>query len=536
MSWKRWLVGLTVGTLLGASVASAGVLSVKIPTQSGIEVQFGMIHEFSVNYANEYDFMKDYRFDKTNKNEWETFLADPEGTVRGDYWAHMVYFPIDFVKKDQWKVHLLMSYKQGRMAGTTTELNVDQAGVDSDRWRVERAYFEFKLPIAICDLNSYIGVGHDVWDLDKETGGLIYLDDDPGIRWYGNYKKFSWDFKWVRKAERTDQVTFGFDSNREIYLLKLAYDLAPEFKPRLYLGWDRDGGNNGNDTGFFGKYDYGYDIYYAGLGAVGTIGPVMYQLEGVYQGGSVHYTENSTVGSINPRSVKAWAALANFQIDLAKWVPSLNKFVIGLGGLYASGDDDPYDKDMKGFTGSVTATRFFPAWELGTLPVHGANEQRTLGTTIYSWLPVNLGVGPRIGGVLGSNNAYGINPGLIAGVLSINWAITPKLNAKALVKYLRWDDTAPIAAYYVAKSYGTMDGKKKIIATYYGGKSIDIDEEIGWEADLLLTYKLYDEVTLFAGASVLFPGNGIDDINAIRFGKRDSDEAYHIQAGVRFLF
>ncbi|MGB9807404.1 MAG: hypothetical protein ACPLSJ_02405 [Thermosulfidibacteraceae bacterium] len=525
MSWKKWLVGVALGTLVGAGVASAGVLSVKIPTQSGVEVQFGMIQEFAVHYAQEYDFMKDYRVDKKDK-DWETFVGDPEGPVRGDQWTHMVYFPIDFVKKDQWKVHLLFSYKQSK------DYLVDQAGGDNDRWRVERAYFEFKLPIAVCDLNTYIGVGHEVWGLDAETGGLVYYDDDPGIRWFGNYKKFSWDFKWVRKTQRTTNVSLGYDSNRDIYLLRLAYDLAPEFKPRLYLAWDRDAGNNANDTTFFGSYTYGYDIFYGGLGAVGTIGPVMYQLEGVYQGGSVHYGESG----IEPRSVKSWAALANFQVDVARWAPSLNKFVVGLGGLYAKGDDDPFDKDIKGFTGSVTATRFFSPWNMSTLPIHGENQMPTLGTTVYSWLPVELGVGPRIGGVSGSNNAYGINPGLIAGVFTIDWDVTKKLNAKFMVKYLRWDETAPIAAYYAAKVYGTFVGKDKIQATYYNNKVIKIDEEIGWETDLLLNYKLYDEVTLFAGGSVLFPGNGIDDINAIRFGKRDSDSAYHIKAGVKFLF
>lgn len=511
--WKKLLVGL-LGALFLAGTAKAGVLSVKIPTQSGIEAQFGMIQEFSINFANEYDFYKDARYvvDPQNSSrtiEWETFAADPGGTNRGDYWNHWVYFPISFVKKDQWKAYMLFSYKHGSLAGT--EYNEDQAGVDNDRWRVERAYFEFKLPLS-CDVNSYIGVGHDVWALDVATGGLIYYDDDPGIRWYGNYKKFAWDFKWARKAERTDTVSLGFDSNRDVWLLKLSYDVAKEFKPSLYLAWDR---NSRDSTSEF-------DVYHVGFGALGTVGPVDYQFEVAYQGG------NAEPGY----DVSAWAALINFQVDLARWVPALNKFVVGLGGLYASGDDNTTDKDLEGYTGVVTATRFFKPWDLGGLPVHGANQQKTIGTTIYSWLPVNLGVGPKIAGVVGEPNAFGANPGLLAGVLSVDWTVTPKLNLKALVKYLRWDETAPVAAYYAGLGFGSLSNGEICVDSVCK----KIDEEIGWETDLLLTYKLYDEVTLFAGASILFPGNGIDDVNWVRFGKSDSDPAYHIQAGVRFLF
>lgn len=184
--------------------------------------------------------------------------------------------------------------------------------------------------------------------------------------------------------------------------------------------------------------------------------------------------------------------------------------------FYYSGDDDANDDDLEGFTGVTNAMRFFKPWSMGTLPVHGANQQPVVGNTIYSWNPVSWGVGPSTGGVVGAGGAHGDNPGLIAGVFTIDWVPAKKWAIKAMVKYLRWDDTDTIEAAL--------------------GTDKDIDEEIGWETDLMISYKIYSNVTLFGGISCLFPGNGIDDINDVKYGDSDSDVAYHGQLGVKFVF
>ncbi len=504
-----WLVALlfVVGLV---STASAGVLSVRIPTQSGIEARFGMVQLWTMNWAKNYDFNSD-----TADFAW---VGDPEGLVRDNYISHMVYFPIDFVSKDQWRAHVLFSYKgsdfdQGKDANYGTF-----QGVDYDRWRVERAYFEFKLPF-FCNLNSWIGVGHDVWTLDRRGGGLVYFDDDPGIRWYGNYQKFNWDFKFARKAEQTDKVDFGTDSNRDLFMLKLGYDFGPAFKPNLFAAWDRNGAMTLHypDDTTIGTWD----VYYLGANAVGKVGAFIYQAELVYQGGSVdlnkageeHYGENNY-------DINAWAGLVNVGIDLAAYAPSLRKFVVSLGFLYASGDDDAKDDDLEGFTGITSATRFFGPWAMGTLPVHGANSQPVIGSVIYSWLPATYyGVGPCVGGVLGKGNDHGDNPGLQALVFALDWAPAPKWGFKFTAKYLQWDETDAIEAKY--------------------GESID--DEIGYEFNGMLTYKIYKNVTTFAGLSVFVPGDGIDDINDAKEKKGelnddDADTAYHGQIGVKFVF
>ncbi len=547
---KGWSLLVALAFLLGlAWSASAGVLSVRIPTKSGIEARFGMVQLWTINWAKNYDF-----YDDASDPAWH---ADPEGLVRDNYISHMVYFPVDFVKAGQWRAHLLFSYK-GSDFDQGADYNKDTFnGVDYDRWRVERAYFELKLKFL--PVNAWLGVGHDVWALDREGGALVYFDDDPGIRFYGNYDKFTWDFKFARKSEQTDSQAFETDSNRDVYLLKLGYDFGPCFKPHVFFAYDHNGAMRGfsyNLSGSIGSTslinDAGeWNIYYVGANFTGKVGPFMYQVEGVYQGGNVNVKgagwgmpDGDTEDDFN---VSAWAGLINFQVDLAQWIPSLNKFVVGLGGIYFSGDDDAKDDDLEGFVGITNGTRFFKPWSMGTLPVHGANAQPVVGNTIYSWNPLNWGVGPGIGGVLGQPadvgsglGAHGDNPGLWAIVFSIDWVPAADWNVKALVKYMQWDDTDVIEAqlgdndfHKIIRLPYSVDPSE---ADYRPDKADDIDEEIGWETDLMVSYKIYPNVTLFGGISVLWPGNGIDDINKVLYDDDDSDPAWHGQLGVKFVF
>ncbi len=546
---KAWIFSLAVLFTFGLLCsASAGVLSVRVPTKSGIEARFGMVEIFTMNWTNNYDF-----YDDASDPMWG---GDPEGNVRQDYMSHMVYFPIDFVKAGQWRAHLLASYKSSDF-DQGADVNKDTFnGVDYDRWRVERAYFEFKLKFL--PVNAWIGVGHDLWDLDRAGGALVYFDDDPGIRFYGNIKRCTWDIKYARKSEQTDEQAFDYDSNRDVLAAKIGYDFGPYFKPHIFFAWDRNGAARFSmykSDGLFSKdiitNDAGaYDVFYIGANATGKIGPLMYQIEGAYQGGSVDVKGKGMYqpdgGREDDFDVSAWAGLINLQVDLAQWIPALNKFVVGIGGVYYSGDDDPDDDNLEGFVGVTNANRFFKPWEMGTLPVHGTNEQPVVGSTIYAWNTTGWGVGPGIGGVAGQPvdavnlGAHGDNPGLWAIVFTIDWAPAANWNIKAMVKYMQWDHTDPIEDqlgdnhwHKILRLPYSVDPDEKDL---HPNRAHDIDEEIGTETDLMVSYRMYTNVTIFGGISALFPGSGIDDINDVIYGDNDSDTAWHSQLGVKFIF
>jgi hypothetical protein len=501
---KGWSLLIALAFLLGLTwTASAGVLSVRVPTKSGIEARFGMVELFTVNWAKNYDF-----YDDASDPKW---IGDPEGGVRDNYMSHMVYFPVDFVKKGQWRAHMLFSYKMSDFDQGADWNHTTFDGGDYDRWRVERAYFEFKLNF-LDGVNSWIGVGHDIYTIDRETGALVYFDDDPGIGLYGNYEKFSWRLQFLRKSEQTDSQAFETDSNRDVYFLKLKYDFGPYAKPFVFAALDHNGAmllkydvvDNEHDptsviTNNIDKdFNKGnWNVYYLGFGMTGKVGPVMYQMEGVYQGGNADLRGDGmlmTDGDYEDSfDYDAWAGLINFQIDLAQWIPALNKFVVGLGGIYLSGDDDADDDDLEGFTGITGGTRFFKPWSMGTLPVHGVNQQPVVGNFIYSWAPAtSWGYGPYAGGVLGRGNDYGANPGLIAGVFTIDWVPVEKWNVKAMVKYMEWDDTDVIEKQLGDNDIGYYRFPYSVDPDeldYRPDKADDIDEEIGWETDLMVSYR-----------------------------------------------
>lgn len=571
--------------------ALPGNISVSIPTASGIDVNFGMNQMFTVNWMHDYDFNKNAK----DPNQY----ADPEGLIRNEYWTHQVYFPIEFVKKNSWRALLLVSYKQ--TPSGTLNYNVDQAGVDNDRWRVERAFFEFKLPID--KVNAWLGVGHNSYFVDYL---LIYGDDDPGIQFYGNYDKFSWNVKYVRKSEQTDKVTMGYDSNRDLLAVNLKYDLGKFFKPELFFLWDKNNAmtvwqtlsspilstycpnpnpnnpycqllvyyNNGLPTQ--GIYPYSsypienagtWDIWYAGIGGQGLIGPIMYLFEVAYQGGKVKMNNSTTfmLPKKNPTSqtdlvryvddfdVSSYSAMLLLMTDLGYVFKNLGKFVVSIGGIYFKGDDNPYDTDLKGWVGATSGTRFLPVTTFYTIPVHGGTQNPVIGTPTYAWNPSGWGISPGIGGLSGqpldiyASGAHGDNPGLIAGVLTIDWFPKKELEIKLQAKYLRWDTTNPIEVQLGKNLAGffrapyELDSSKFSSAGGINGalsraRTTNIDKEIGWEINALIAYDLYKEVTLFAGASVLIPGSGPEDINYILYNRKDADTAWHLQLGVRFIF
>ena len=579
--------------------AKSGFRSVEISTKSGIDVRFGMNEIFHINWMKNYDFYDDASD--------PVLYTDPEGAIRDNFMFHQVYFPIDFVKKDQWKAHIVISYK-GSDFDQGADANAGSfEGVDYDRWRVERASFAFKLNFL--PFNAWLEVGHDSYIADYL---MIYGDDDPGIRLYGNIGKFTFDAKYIRKSEQTDVADFGTDSNRDLLAVKLGYDFGKMFKPNLVFLWDRNGamtnwqtlpklpdtlanlclsnyyaclsGNpvaclfvqsncNGmavsNFTdlisgGELPKYssvpieDAGtWDIYYVGLAANGIIGPFKYFLEIAYQFGDVDLKGD---GMLMPDGdyedhfdVNAWAGMLFLATDLGYKFPSLGRFIVSFGGVYFSGDDDAKDDDLEGYTGATEGMRFFPLTGFYTVPVHGGTQNPVIGTPTYSWSPKGWGVGPGVGGLTGQpldlydGGYHGDNPGLWALMLTIDWYPTPKWEIKAQVKYLQWVDTEPIEAqlgkytlsttpfgdiYFFRTPYTVDEDEFK----YNRDDADDIDEEIGWEINTFVNYEIYKGVNLQAGFSILFPGDGIEDVNKVLYDDDDADPAWHARVGVRFLF
>jgi hypothetical protein len=124
-------------------------------------------------------------------------------------------------------------------------------------------------------------------------------------------------------------------------------------------------------------------------------------------------------------------------------------------------------------------------------------------------------------------------------MFTIDWYPTPKWELKGQVKYLEWVDTDPIETQLGKNDIGMFRAPYSVDESefdYNRKAAHDIDEEIGWEVNTFVNYEIYKGVNIQGGVSVLFPGDGIEDVNKVLYDDDDADPAWHARIGVRFLF
>ena len=86
-----------------------------------------------------------------------------------------------------------------------------------------------------------------------------------------------------------------------------------------------------------------------------------------------------------------------------------------------------------------------------------------------------------------------VNPGILAVNPGLDVAVTPKMLFEVNFNYARFDDTASLTRLAGSRS---------------------VANDIGYEPNAGLTYRpfLNEQVILFAGGAVLFPGQGLRDL------------------------
>lgn len=199
----------------------------------------------------------------------------------------------------------------------------------------------------------------------------------------------------------------------------------------------------------------------------GKFGPVFVEAEVGY--GTGKYTKYNDGSGLPDVKWDAWRAYVMAVVDLA---PAY----VGIGGFYTSGDSNPSDDTKK--DGLTIGNNFSPC-----LIAFNYDLGRFGG---------NLGTAPAMGSH-GSNNGTAANS--LAGVQAIQLRVgvkpIPKLDAYASVSYARLD-----------KNPGSY-----------------VSKELGYEADVVATYKIYDNLSYMIGFGYLFAGDafkGTSDANKIK--------------------
>lgn len=312
---------------------------------------------------------------------------------------------------------------------------------------------------------------------DVATGGMLYVDDHPFIELSGELIR---DVKWnAMYLVIQDDIDESDDGEGEVS----AYD-ADDLDWRAYfLKLEFPVGDTGLNLSPFYVYSdnegHKADAHYFGLEAIGKAGIFTSRAEFIYVTGEKedHLLENGRHDDVD---IQSYAAFASLEADLH---PLFKPFV---GGYFYQGDGNANDGDIDAFNSITNDVRYTPVFGMENAIIY--RYIPALGTYLYGHMPGMLGgTGTGYGG--GGNTESANFPGLI--LLGIgakgsrnNWEY------KAMMQYFQFEDTGALE-----------DVENK-----------SIDDEMGMEFDVNLTYHFTDHFSLGNTFSVFDPGDGIQDL------------------------
>jgi len=305
--------------------------------------------------------------------------------------------------------------------------------------------------------------------------GFLFQDQPVGLRFFGNRQnnRLQYNAAWFRRLNRDTTGTLNDVSqplrDEDLVVFTLYRQDAPRdgFTSQWIAVWDRNREQQGDQTGF--------DVGFFGYNGDGHLGRVNLTT-------SLYVAAGRTLSDTAATDVRAW---------FIAFEPSVDLSYVRLRGslLWASGDSDPEDGRSEGFDAIAENPMFAGAdtsyWirQSPLLVDHDGNTVR---------LTSRNGLLPALRGTNASSPAHFDNPGLglIGG--DVDFELTPKVRMSVGARYLRFANTAILAAL-MARPVGA---------------------EIGWDCDASVTWRplLSQNIVLRLSAAALFPGGGFTDL------------------------
>ncbi|MBW2208317.1 MAG: hypothetical protein JRG79_15530, partial [Deltaproteobacteria bacterium] len=285
----------------------------------------------------------------------------------------------------------------------------------------------------------------------------------------------------------------------------------------------------------FGTTDKGADVetYRVGVLYTGKLGIFEPEFEFVYQGGEANNAVNEFGSDPNASGddfdIKAYAVYADVAVNLTDLFGF--KVMPHVGFMYTSGDDDPDDDDLEGYTGVANAQRFTPRFGGEDTIIGDTNI--LLGTVLYGYIPElygNLGGTQETGGVAtgglqnGEKGGRGDNPGMtmIGGGITIE----PReyISYRTNFMWIEWNEdfyvnsTAPPAAL-------GFDPSVKVNSGTAGQQ---------WSNSLRVS--LSRNVHIFGNATLFWPGDAVKDVTKDVYGEKADDVAQRYAVALIWRF
>jgi len=412
--------------------------------------------------------------------------------------------------------------------------NVDRRGRD---YGLERLHGSVVIP-GLEQVRFH--AGWDIYYLDAVDAGagFIYGDDDPGFWFTGDFDTIEFQLGYHKKVEDNfasrDEADFlgetagvKADQDRDIISAMLTYNINEDNQVRFMGAYDLMKTRTDTTpayTAAFGTTDKGADVktYRVGILYKGKLGIVEPELEVAYQGGEANNAVNefgvAPNGSDDDYDISAYALYADVAVNLTDAIGF--KVMPHVGFMYTSGDDDPDDNDLEGYSAVANAQRFTPRFGGEDTIIGDGNT--LLGTILYGYLPElygNLGGTQEFGGVAtgglanGSKGGRGDNPGmtLFGGGITIE----PKEYISYRTNFM-WiecnedfyvNSTAPPAAL-------GFDPSVKVDSGTMGQQ---------WSNSLRVS--LNKNVHIFGNATFFWPGEVVKDVTEDVYGKKSDDVA-----------
>jgi hypothetical protein len=332
------------------------------------------------------------------------------------------------------------------------------------------------------DVNVVLQVGRQ---FETWANGLVLSQYVDGVR--GLVELGPLEVELLASVTAND-YTIDFDSSRPDFENEarrgfygvLVSARAGAHRPFAYALVQRD--HNGSDQLDIGpiRTTFGYDSYYLGVGANGSLGDrFSYGAEFVYEGGESRSSsfDPDTFLPVPQTDEDIHAFAAAFQLDYLPGDARRSRF--GVGVLAATGDDD------RGNTSNTFA---------GNEPGTDDNAFNAMG-----FVNNGLAFAPELSNLLALRGTASTFP--LAGGSSVTEQLQVGLETFV---YLKFDDDAPI-------DEPTAEGARYL----------------GWEPDLFVNWQILDDLTLTLRYGVFFPGQDAFE----------SDDARHFfYSGVTYAF
>ncbi len=344
----------------------------------------------------------------------------------------------------------------------------------------------------VSDRYDFDSIRAGIQPFSVDFRGFLFQDNQLGVRLFGTRDNNLWQYNlaWFRRIEKDTNSGLN-DLNKtlrddDIFIANLFRQdfLVRGFTSQLSAVYNRN--REGQNGFFFDKNGFlvrpaalgterarDYDAYYVGYNGDGHFGRFNLTMSGYYAFGS----ESNGVFTDGRSDINAFflAAETGFDMD---WVR------FRFSGLYASGDDDPFDHHSEGFDAIVENPIFAGAdtsfWIRQAVPLVGGGGVTLSGrNSILNSL--------RSSRDQGQSNFT--NPGTILAGFGADFDVLPELRVSTNVNHLWFDQTAVLE---VARNQGS------------------IRSDIGWDLSVATIYRPFmsQNIVFQLSGAVLIPGDG----------------------------